>query len=68
MPMYIGGVSQSGFHFHFISDDKKSGGHVLECKTKNVVVDIDHIRDFELDLPENEEFDIVDLEESGEGK
>ncbi len=62
MPMYIGGVSQSGFHFHFISDDKKSGGHVLECRTKDVVVDIDHIRDFELDLPENEEFNSADLE------
>lgn len=61
MPMYIGGVSQSGFHFHFISDDKKSGGHVLQCKTKNIVIDIDHIRDFEIDLPENQEFDGADL-------
>lgn len=61
MPMYIGGVAQAGFHFHFISDDRKSGGHVLECKTKNVVVDIDHIRDIEIDLPENEEFDDAEL-------
>ena len=61
MPMYIGGVSQSGFHFHFISDDKKFGGHVLECKTKNIVIDIDHIRDFEIDLPENKEFNNADL-------
>ena len=41
---------------------KKSGGHVLECKTKDVVVDIDYITDFELDLPENEDFNSADLE------
>ncbi|MEM7008537.1 MAG: acetolactate decarboxylase [Thermodesulfobacteriota bacterium] len=62
MPTYIGGLSQSGFHFHFIADDKKSGGHVLECKTKNVTVEIDHIRDFELDLSDTQEFNDLDLE------
>ena len=66
MPSYIGGVSQSGFHFHFISDDKKSGGHVLECKTKDVVVEIDHIRDFELDLSDNEDFNNADLNKKSE--
>ena len=62
MPVYIGGVAQAGFHFHFISDDKKSGGHVLECTTDKVVVDIDHIRDFELDLPDTELFNEAEIE------
>jgi acetolactate decarboxylase len=62
-------MSQSGFHFHFISADKKSGGHVLECKTKNIVIEIDHIRDFQIDLSDTEEFNNSDLEkESGKGK
>lgn len=60
-PPYIGGVSQSGFHFHFISDDKKSGGHVLECKTKDIVIEIDHIRDLQIDLSDNEDFNKADL-------
>ena len=69
LPLYIGGMSQSGFHFHFISADKKSGGHVLECKTKNIVIEIDHIRDFQIDLSDTEEFNNSDLEkESGKGK
>lgn len=62
MPVYIGGVAQAGFHFHFISEDKKSGGHVLECKTDNVVIDVDHIRDFELDLPETEPFENLKID------
>lgn len=60
-PLYISGVSQSGFHFHFISDDKKSGGHVLECRTKNIVINIDHIRDFQIDLSDTEDFNNLDL-------
>ena len=65
MPVYIGGLSQAGFHFHFISDDKKSGGHVLECKTQNVVIDIDHIRDFQVELPETNRFNNAELAEPG---
>jgi acetolactate decarboxylase len=65
MPVYIGGLSQAGFHFHFISDDKKSGGHVLECKTQNVVIDIDHIRDFQVELPETDGFDNINVTEPG---
>lgn len=69
MPLYIGGVSQSGFHFHFISGDKQSGGHVLECKTKKIVVEIDHITDFQVDLADTEDFYNADLnKKNGKGK
>lgn len=65
-PQYIQGVSQSGFHFHFISEDKQSGGHVLECKTRDIVIDIDHIRDFQLDLSDTEDFNKADLEKQSD--
>ena len=61
LPLYIEGMSQSGFHFHFISDDKKSGGHVLECKTKDIIIDIDNIRDFQFNLSDTEDFNNADL-------
>jgi len=61
LPLYIEGMSQSGFHFHFISDDKKSGGHVLECKTKDISIDIDHIRDFQFNLSDTEDFNNAEL-------
>jgi len=31
-PSYMDGVNVAGYHFHFISQDKKQGGHVLECR------------------------------------
>ncbi|MBI4856617.1 MAG: acetolactate decarboxylase [Acetobacterium woodii] len=29
-PDYIGGVNVPGYHFHFISDDRSKGGHLLD--------------------------------------
>jgi acetolactate decarboxylase len=31
-PKWVGGLSVAGYHWHFLSDDHKLGGHVLECK------------------------------------
>lgn len=36
-PAYAKGVNVPGFHFHFISDDGKSGGHVLSLSVKDPV-------------------------------
>lgn len=30
-PNYLDGVNVPGYHFHFITADKKAGGHVLNC-------------------------------------
>jgi acetolactate decarboxylase len=30
-PKWVGGLSVAGYHWHFLSDDRKLGGHVLEC-------------------------------------
>ncbi|MBI5570094.1 MAG: acetolactate decarboxylase [Desulfomonile tiedjei] len=30
-PTYMAGVNVPGYHFHFITRDKKAGGHVLGC-------------------------------------
>lgn len=32
-PTYFGTVNASGYHFHFVSDDRKTGGHVLAVST-----------------------------------
>ena len=65
LPGYIEGLSQAGFHFHFISEDKQSGGHVLECKINDVTVEIDNIRGFAVEIPDTEKFNKVDLTKSG---
>jgi acetolactate decarboxylase len=40
-PAYSKGVQAPGYHLHFISDDRQSGGHVLDLEAENVDVELD---------------------------
>ncbi|HYY26822.1 MAG TPA: acetolactate decarboxylase, partial [Chthoniobacterales bacterium] len=46
----------SGYHFHFLSDDRRGGGHLLQCSGKNLRIRFERLNDFHLSLPESEEF------------
>jgi acetolactate decarboxylase len=55
-PAYMNGLNVPGYHFHFISDDHKFGGHVLDCVPQHCEIEIDETRDLTMQLPENNEF------------
>lgn len=61
LPEYLDEINVTGYHFHFISEDKKSGGHVLDCTVKNVELEVDYIRDIDISLPDTESFNTVNL-------
>ncbi|KWT91088.1 acetolactate decarboxylase [Candidatus Magnetominusculus xianensis] len=52
-PETFGGLSVGGFHVHFLSDDRKSGGHLMSCQVSRAAVDIDYLTDFSLELPKS---------------
>lgn len=60
-PDYVDGVNVPGYHFHFITEDRTKGGHLLECLVQNVTVGIDYSAEFFMVLPENQEFYDLDL-------
>lgn len=61
-PSFVKGVNVPGFHLHFISDDLKSGGHVLEFTLEEGVMEIDVCNRLLLILPEGESaFSQIDL-------
>jgi acetolactate decarboxylase len=39
-PKYMEGMNVPGYHFHFITADKKAGGHTLDCSTAGANVDV----------------------------
>lgn len=62
-PDFIGNINVKGFHFHFISDDKKLGGHVMDFKSLTTLnVGIDKKTDYHFVLPDNADFENVSLE------
>ena len=56
MPSAFDGINKAGYHFHFISDSKKIGGHVLDFVIKNADIEIDETSDYHLQLPQSKDF------------
>lgn len=61
MPSFLGQVNVPGYHFHFLTADRKHGGHVLKVQTNDVIVQIQYIRNFQLNLPDLNSFDKADF-------
>ena len=60
-PGFAGSFSVPGYHFHFLSTDRRRGGHVLECKAVDVTVRGCTMSEMHVSLPETEEFLKADL-------
>ena len=60
-PNYMGGLNSTGWHFHFISDDKKHGGHVLELTFQSGSVLIDKTDKFNMLIPDDKPFQNLNL-------
>jgi len=60
-PAYASSFSVPGYHFHFLSKDRKHGGHVLACKAKDIRIARCAMNDLHVSLPETVEFLRADL-------
>jgi acetolactate decarboxylase len=60
-PGYASSFSVPGYHFHFISDDRSRGGHVLDCAASHVSIRACSMADLHVALPETAEFLRADL-------
>ena len=50
-PDYAEGIEVSGWHLHFISDDRSQGGHVLDSRPAGVTARLDPSSDLHVELP-----------------
>jgi acetolactate decarboxylase len=60
-PGFAGSFSVPGYHFHFLSTDRKRGGHVLELRADDVTIGGCAMHEMHVSLPETEEFLKADL-------
>lgn len=63
VPQYLEGINMPGWHIHFLSDDRKRGGHLLELAVTKASGKLESYARFEMDLPTNREFDKLNLGE-----
>ena len=60
-PGFSSAFSVAGYHFHFLSEDRQEGGHLLGCESGSLRVRMEALTDFHLALPESETFLKADL-------
>ncbi|HEX2404507.1 MAG TPA: acetolactate decarboxylase [Acidimicrobiia bacterium] len=60
-PLYARAVNVPGYHFHFISEDRRLGGHVLDMEAGPLEVGIHVESELHIAIPETEEFLAADL-------
>jgi acetolactate decarboxylase len=60
-PAFAASFSVPGYHFHFLSEDRQHGGHVLDCRASDVEIDGCAMNEMHVSLPETEEFLKADL-------
>jgi len=55
-PEYAQGIAVAGYHLHFLSDDRRSGGHVFDFTVDSPRIRIDAEADLHLSLQATDEF------------
>lgn len=68
-PEYVMGVNVAGDHFHFISEDRQRGGHILSFETAgDVDIAAAQMVKFHMELPtEDDEFNEAELKLQAQG-
>ena len=60
-PAYASSIAITGYHLHFISDDRNHAGHVLGASGRDLALALHLEADLHLALPENAAFLQADL-------
>jgi len=68
-PVFFKGINVAGYHLHFISDDRHSGGHILDFEVpENTTVEYDITPSFRMMLPTKGAFTGVNLSQDLSGE
>ena len=65
-PDYMDGINAPGWHLHFISEDRKWGGHVFDLQMRRGEVFLDKISRIEIQLQSEPAFDTYSLKEASQ--
>lgn len=65
-PDYMDGINASGWHMHFVSEDRKFGGHVFEVSMSSGECQIQKMDRIEIQLPREAAFDTYALKEASQ--
>jgi acetolactate decarboxylase len=60
-PLYARTINVAGWHFHFVTEDRTGGGHVLDCQGVQLRAQMQDLADVRIAMPETAAFLQADL-------
>lgn len=63
-PDYMDGINAPGWHLHFLSADRKKGGHTFDLKLRRGLAVMDKLPSIEIQLPTEPAFDTYSLKQA----
>jgi acetolactate decarboxylase len=60
-PSFLQSVAVPGYHLHFLTEDHRRGGHLLECRPRQIRISLQHLARMELGLPMTLDYLTADL-------
>ena len=60
-PDYMSGLNAAGWHFHFISDDRTKGGHMLDLSFTSAQAELDITPSFVMKLSDDSDFQSMEF-------
>ncbi|MCX5813272.1 MAG: acetolactate decarboxylase [Proteobacteria bacterium] len=60
-PRFMESLNAPGYHMHFLTEDRRHGGHLIECSLKKARIGIQHVPKLEVGLPITLDYLTADL-------
>lgn len=60
-PAFVKGVGVPGFHWHFLTEDRQQGGHVLDCTLTPSMAQLDTLHNSTVRLPDDPTYNALNL-------
>jgi acetolactate decarboxylase len=60
-PRFMESLNAPGYHMHFLTEDRRHGGHLIECSLKKARIGIQHVPKLDVGLPITLDFLTADL-------
>ncbi|WP_298731931.1 acetolactate decarboxylase [uncultured Chitinophaga sp.] len=64
LPVFMDNTNISGYHFHFLSENKDAGGHIIDLKASHFTIEIDILDSYTIKVPANKDFEQFDFKQN----
>lgn len=64
LPAYMDNTNIAGYHFHYLSDARDAGGHIVDVATADVVITVSILNSYTLQIPSSPAFDHFDFKQN----